>query len=1050
MKAISVICLVKILSLFPFAVFPDNLPPEGNCFSFRPATPASRSASALNSGPGGAFEYLDSVMDRYHDVFFVYLDDYCGGNHYIPSGWMGDMDIDFNGNHTADVYSDVSSIEIDYRAVEGGENGWAGIYWQYPENNWGDRGAGYDLTGATTLRFAARGKLGGEKVEFKMGGINRNPFHNPSFPHQDSCDLLSTGLVTLTDTWREYTIDLAGREYFSVYRDQNSGSNNRYFPSGWLNGPDNMAFDDAWADNPHSGETCIRVEWNGAVGGDGTKWNGIAWQFPENNWEGGQGKGYDLSGAAKLTFYGRTDEEGLEIKFWVGYPEDSCRENFVTGENDHFVRMSGGWTRYEIDLEGKDMSDVSCGFGFAFNDDHDPAQDGCVFYLDSIAFDNPLQKDLSNVLGGFCFAVDKAHNPDGCTFYLDDVKYDKASLQAPRFLRSYTYTAQPVDDTIRNTAYVYDNALALIAYSMPGTYLDLPRARQLADALVAAQRNDRHFSDGRLRNAYMSGDLIDPATGYARLPGWWDYDDECWYEDRSSVGTHTGNVAWAIIALVHYYHQHRGRRYLEAAFDMAGWIVANCHSDIGAGGFTGGYEGFEGEQEKLTWKSIEHNIDLYVAFSLLARWDGGWADHARHAWSFVEAMWNETTGHFWTGTQADGTTVNDTYHQIPLDAQAWAVLASPGSREYHRALDWAREHLWVEDLSCPQPISGYDFNPDLDGVWFEGVGQMGVAFQAIGAHARAAECLDALRSIQSEPFPCAGGGIPAACRDGLTTGFDWEYNARCCVAATCWYLFAEKAFNPYAPPDPRNLILGGGDYDGDGVSDIAIFREDSGLWAVRGVTRAYFGSAFDLPVSGDYDGDGTSAIGIFRSRSGLWAIRNLTRLYFGRASDIPTPEDYTGDGRCDVGIFRPSTGLWAIRGVTRLYFGRSGDTAIPGDYDGNGTTRIGIFRSGSGLWALWNVSRIYYGRSGDTAVPGDYDGDGTRHPGVFRPSSGLWAARAVTRLYFGGGADLPVPSDYNGDGTDNAAIFRDHSGLWAIRRLSRTYFGRNNDIPVTR
>ncbi len=38
-----------------------------------------------------------------------------------------------------------------------------------------------------------------------------------------------------------------------------------------------------------------------------------------------------------------------------------------------------------------------------------------------------------------------------------------------------------------------------------------------------------------------------------------------------------------------------------------------------------------------------------------------------------------------------------------------------------------------------------------------------------------------------------------------------------------------------------------GDYDGDGVSDIAIFRPSSGLWAIRGISRLYL-SGRDLLV----------------------------------------------------------------------------------------------------------------------------------------------------------------------------------------------------------
>ncbi len=119
------------------------------------------------------------------------------------------------------------------------------------------------------------------------------------------------------------------------------------------------------------------------------------------------------------------------------------------------------------------------------------------------------------------------------------------------------------------------------------------------------------------------------------------------------------------------------------------------------------------------------------------------------------------------------------------------------------------------------------------------------------------------------------------------------------------------------------------DFDGDGTGDVAIFRPSSGLWAVRGVTRLYFGSSNDLPVPGDYSGDGTDAAAIFRASSGLWAVRGFTRVYFGVSGDQPMPGDYTGNGRTDIAIRRASSGLWAVRGVTRAYFGGLSDIPIP-------------------------------------------------------------------------------------------------------------------------
>lgn len=68
---------------------------------------------------------------------------------------------------------------------------------------------------------------------------------------------------------------------------------------------------------------------------------------------------------------------------------------------------------------------------------------------------------------------------------------------------------------------------------------------------------------------------------------------------------------------------------------------------------------------------------------------------------------------------------------------------------------------------------------------------------------------------------------------------------------------------------------------------IAVFRPSSGLWAVRGQSRCYFGRSGDIPAPGDFTGDSLDGIGIFRGTSGLWAIKGVTRTYFGTGSDIP-------------------------------------------------------------------------------------------------------------------------------------------------------------------
>ncbi len=135
---------------------------------------------------------------------------------------------------------------------------------------------------------------------------------------------------------------------------------------------------------------------------------------------------------------------------------------------------------------------------------------------------------------------------------------------------------------------------------------------------------------------------------------------------------------------------------------------------------------------------------------------------------------------------------------------------------------------------------------------------------------------------------------------------------------------AAAAPTPIPGPTPEEgLTSYPGDYNGDGYDDIAVFRAANGLWAIRGVSRAYFGAVGDLPVPGDYNGDGRYEAAVFRDSSALWAVRGVTRTYFGKPGDRPVPSDYNGDGTFEPAIYRD--GLWVARGVTRSYFGHSGD-----------------------------------------------------------------------------------------------------------------------------
>jgi len=127
---------------------------------------------------------------------------------FVPSGWMGDINsITLDTNAMTNPHSGESSIKIVYSPT--GSKGWAGIYWQYPENNWGDQKGGIDLSNYSKVTFWARGENGGERAEFKVGGIGGK--------YSDSIQpAVSSGVITLSKDWQQYIINLNGKDLSHV------------------------------------------------------------------------------------------------------------------------------------------------------------------------------------------------------------------------------------------------------------------------------------------------------------------------------------------------------------------------------------------------------------------------------------------------------------------------------------------------------------------------------------------------------------------------------------------------------------------------------------------------------------------------------------------------------------------------------------------------------------------------------------------------------------------------------------------------------------------
>ena len=156
-----------------------------------------------------------------NSVFYIYSDKGARTNHFAPSGWMGDYgDLKINDAETENPADGRTCTKWTYSDKGAQGANWAGVFYQQPPNNWGDKPGGYDLTGFKRLTFWAKAADTAHIAEFKVGGITGE--------HGDS-DSQSIGPIELTKDWKKYTIDLADKNLqhiiggfcFSASRDDN-------------------------------------------------------------------------------------------------------------------------------------------------------------------------------------------------------------------------------------------------------------------------------------------------------------------------------------------------------------------------------------------------------------------------------------------------------------------------------------------------------------------------------------------------------------------------------------------------------------------------------------------------------------------------------------------------------------------------------------------------------------------------------------------------------------------------------------------------------------
>lgn len=146
-----------------------------------------------------------------------------------------------------------------------------------------------------------------------------------------------------------------------------------FITSGWMGDIQSLDVNSTFSDNCYSNPNCIKIIW---MPSDKMEWVGLSWQYPANNW--GDKPGCNLRGARAISFWAKGENGNENIRVFA----NRNKKGFSTESG--VISLSKDWNNYTVDLQNKDLSNVSNAFGFFAEKKDNP--NGVTFYLDSIEF----------------------------------------------------------------------------------------------------------------------------------------------------------------------------------------------------------------------------------------------------------------------------------------------------------------------------------------------------------------------------------------------------------------------------------------------------------------------------------------------------------------------------------------------------------------------------------------------------------------------------------------------------------------------------------------